>query len=61
MACGAISDPAESRGVPAPAREVAFDFAAVAFWARTGRKDGKSEGILSPSETSGFVTQVVSP
>jgi hypothetical protein len=40
--------------------ESAVDFAPLRFGRRRGGKTGKSEGFLSPSETGGFATLVVS-
>jgi hypothetical protein len=49
-----------SRYVRRARPESAVDFAPPRFGPRRGGKTGKSEGYLSPSETSGFATLVVS-
>ena len=51
---------AEPRDVRRARPESAVDFAPPRFGPRRGGKTGKSEGYLSPSETSGFATLVVS-
>jgi hypothetical protein len=52
---------AERRYVRRARPESAVDFAPLRFGSRRGGKIGKNERILSPSETSGFATLVVSP
>jgi hypothetical protein len=51
---------AERRNVRRARPESAVDFAPLRFGPRRGGKTSKSEGFLSPSETSGFATLAVS-
>ena len=52
---------AERRNVRRAGPEAAVDFVPLRLGPRRGGKTSKSERILSPSETSGFATLVVSP
>jgi hypothetical protein len=49
-----------ARATSAAEPKAAVDLAVIAFWIATRRKKDASERNLSPNETSGFATLVVS-